>query len=307
MNPFVSVDVETANPYEKGSICQIALVMHDGSKRHTLFSSLINPNTEFSPINTRIHGISPSDVVNSPTFCEALQVIAPILQSNVLIAHNAGFDISAIEQAVHDAGGSPIEMVYGCTLKAARMILYGEMSRFRLSDLCDRFNVKQTKLHDAESDAAACADVACCLAELSNAEDVECLMQRAGHKLANSLTNSFDPDFIRPARVDRLFIVPDFASDSCDSCCGKTVVFTGELSSLFRKDAERLVVALDGIFEDSVTKRTDILVVGTQDLTRTKGMEKSSKHRKADTINNSGVRMIQIIDETEFLRLVGEG
>jgi DNA polymerase-3 subunit epsilon len=97
-----------------------------------------------------------------------------------------------------------------------------------------------------------------------------------------------------------------FESDSCTTLCGKTVWFTGELSTLFRKDAESLVVSEGGICKSTVTSRTNILVVGTQDLVRTKGSEKSSKHMKAESINKTGKKIISIIDESEFMRLLGE-
>jgi DNA polymerase-3 subunit epsilon len=98
MNPFVAIDVETANPYCRGSICQIALVEHANNTQRVLYSSLVNPEIDFSPCNIRIHGITQDMVSGMPTIRDMLNEIAPILRGNTLVAHNASFDICALEQ-----------------------------------------------------------------------------------------------------------------------------------------------------------------------------------------------------------------
>jgi hypothetical protein len=55
---------------------------------------------------------------------------------------------------------------------------------------------------------------------------------------------------------------------------------------------------------DGVNKRTTILVVGDQDLRRTKGNEKSSKHRKAEEMIATGAS-IRIVGESDFMLMVG--
>ena len=47
-----------------------------------------------------------------------------------------------------------------------------------------------------------------------------------------------------------------------------------------------------------------MLVVGAQDRTKLKGYEKSSKHRKAETLVEKGVD-IQILSENDFLEIMG--
>ena len=49
---------------------------------------------------------------------------------------------------------------------------------------------------------------------------------------------------------------------------GHTVVFTGKLSSLSRKEAQALVLELGGSTAEDVTSRTTILVIGAGDSRR---------------------------------------
>ena len=69
----------------------------------------------------------------------------------------------------------------------------------------------------------------------------------------------------------------------------KTFVFTGELSSMAREEAQAIVRKLGGYASLSVSKKTDYVVVGT---------EPGSKYEKAKKLG------VKIISEQEFLKLV---
>lgn len=71
---------------------------------------------------------------------------------------------------------------------------------------------------------------------------------------------------------------------------GKTVVFTGTLRSLGRKEAEELVASLGGRPAGSVSRNTDYVVVGT---------DPGSKYERARRLG------VPILSEEEFLRLAG--
>ena len=52
-----------------------------------------------------------------------------------------------------------------------------------------------------------------------------------------------------------------------------------------------------------VTKKTTLLVVGTQDLTLLAGHDKRTKHRKAEDLIAKG-QAIQILSEKDFIAMV---
>jgi DNA ligase (NAD+) len=72
---------------------------------------------------------------------------------------------------------------------------------------------------------------------------------------------------------------------------GKTVVVTGTLPTLKRSEAEALIRAHGGNASGSVSKKTDLLLCGS---------DAGSKLEKAKTLG------IKIIDEEEFLNMLGE-
>ena len=64
---FVAIDFETANP-KHNSACAIGITqVQDGIVQNTFYSLIRPPELEFSHWNTRVHGISESDVVDSPS------------------------------------------------------------------------------------------------------------------------------------------------------------------------------------------------------------------------------------------------
>ena len=74
---------------------------------------------------------------------------------------------------------------------------------------------------------------------------------------------------------------------------------------MVRKDAMQLVVNLGGILDNSVTKKTNYLILGDNDYNAILHGEKSSKHKKAEKLKLEG-NDIEIIDELTFYDLLNE-
>jgi len=76
-------------------------------------------------------------------------------------------------------------------------------------------------------------------------------------------------------------------------------VFTGSLA-LPRKESSKFASKICCNILDSVTQKTTILVVGTQDSSKLAGYDKSSKHRKAEGLIEKG-KQIKIMSEKDFI------
>lgn len=86
---------------------------------------------------------------------------------------------------------------------------------------------------------------------------------------------------------------------------GKTCVFTGTLDNLPRKDAMQLVVNVGGFCGNSVTKKTDYLILGNNDYCSSIKGGKSAKQKKAEELQLSGSD-IEIIPESVFYDMFSE-
>lgn len=83
---------------------------------------------------------------------------------------------------------------------------------------------------------------------------------------------------------------------------GEIVVFTGALEQP-RSEAADLAASIGCQVAQNVTKKTTLLVLGDQDVSRLAGHEKSTKHRKAEQLAADGYQ-IRIIRETDFKEIV---
>ena len=148
---FVVVDVETACS-RVSSICQIGIVGFRDGQEVFAYETLVDPCDEFSPFNTRIHGISSDHVVGKPTFGHIHDVVDGHLAGRVTVAHS-NFDKGALAAAcrVHDR--RTIETTWLDSVRVAKRA-WPDLSSHRLNVLT-RFLGVRHKHHDALSDARA--------------------------------------------------------------------------------------------------------------------------------------------------------
>ena len=84
---------------------------------------------------------------------------------------------------------------------------------------------------------------------------------------------------------------------------GKVCVFTGALESFTRKEAAQLVINIGGICDNSITKKTNFLILGNNDYCKSIKDGKSSKQKKAEKLIASGADLT-IIPESVFLEII---
>ncbi len=96
---FIAIDFETANR-KRESACAVGIAVVSNGVVVGQTSTLINPDSEFSPYNVAITGIRPEDVVGAPYFPEVWDVLSPVLAGRTIVAHVATFDLGVLRQAV---------------------------------------------------------------------------------------------------------------------------------------------------------------------------------------------------------------
>lgn len=153
---FTAIDFETATSY-RNSACAIGLVRVENGVVTDKFCSLMQPpGNEYWRRNIDVHGITPEDTFDAPSFAELFPRFRHFLYDRLLVAHNAPFDRSVLVKTMEHYGldydGLNIPG-WECTLKIYRSKGY---SPCKLSDCCSRLDIPLNH-HEALSDAIGCA------------------------------------------------------------------------------------------------------------------------------------------------------
>lgn len=191
---FTAIDFETANG-KRASACGVGMVkVRDGVPVDS-YSTLIRPPRpfhEFHPANVAVHRITPLQVIHSPEWHEVSQIIEQFTGWDVLIAHNAPFDLSVLRSANIATGQAPGSYRSWCTLAGARSLLF--LPRYRLPDVATALGVNIAgSHHDPVWDCRVAAAIAVELARLVAADTITELATSANvpiteHALATALT-----------------------------------------------------------------------------------------------------------------------
>lgn len=287
MMKFTTIDVETANA-DMASICQIGIAQFENGKLINEWSTLINPEDYFDPINESIHGITEDDVEDSPTFPEIIEELRVLFSDSVIVSHTH-FDRVSIGRAIAKYSISPLENNWLDSAKVVRRA-WDELSRsgYGLANVCKMIGY-EFKHHDALEDAKACGHVLLAAIEKSGL-DVDQWVKKSNLPIGISSSGS-PADIKRDGNPEGEFY-------------GEVLVFTGSLL-IPRREAADLASKVGCQVASGVTKKTTMLVVGDQDITKLGGKEKSSKHIKAEQLIMNG-QAIKIVRESDFKELVSE-
>lgn len=154
---YIAFDVETPN-YANDRISAIGVTVIEGGAVAGRYYSLVDPETYFSPFNVALTGITPAMVAGKPAFPALWRQLGPLLDSGLLAAHNAPFDMSVLAKCLRHYGIFWRSTVpYLCTCQMSRRLLPG-LPDHRLDTLCDCLELGLTH-HHAGSDSLACGEI----------------------------------------------------------------------------------------------------------------------------------------------------
>ncbi len=155
MSRYIAFDVETPNA-QNNRMSSIGIAVIENGKISDTFTSYVNPETYFNTFNIQLTGITPQLVKHSPTFPQLWNEIEPIMNSGILVAHNAVFDMKVLAKCLNDYGiTSERYKKYLCTVQMGRKC-YPELANHKLDTLCNHLRIELDH-HKADSDSNACA------------------------------------------------------------------------------------------------------------------------------------------------------
>ena len=313
---FVALDFETANP-SRASACAIGLVRVENGEVVDTKSHLFKPPQgfdEFNGWNISIHGITPEMVAGEPRFAELWPEFSDFIGDLPVVAHNASFDLSVLRAAL---GASEIEwpkLQYACTMVMSRAMF--DLTSHSLSFVAHKANIQwdEESHHDALYDAEICSKIALSMAASQGVRDLSGLLDSLGLSMGQldpygwdtCRSVSYRADLMGNTRikVSAKEVEVNVEADPSHPLYGKSIVFTGALHSMSRNDAWIEIAKIGAIPVQTVSKATNIIVVGQQDFKRLKeGEIQSEKFRKAESLRKHG-QEIEVIDEQDFLAYI---
>ncbi len=182
---FTAIDFETANG-SSASACSVGLVKVRDGKVVERDSWLIQPppgHDHFVEWNTRIHGIRAEDVLTAITWADQFPHLMDFAGDDILVAHNAGFDIGVIKAACAATELEVPTLSYMCSLQLSRKTY--TLDSYRLPLVAAAVGFADFPHHDAIADAEACAAIMIDAARRHEAADLPMLSERSGVRLAS--------------------------------------------------------------------------------------------------------------------------
>ena len=151
---IIALDFETAN-YNMASACSLGVAIYDEGEIVDNFEWYIKPHHRYNFFtNTSIHGITAEDVENENEFVFYYEELATLLKDNVIVAHNASFDIGVLNAVCDVYNLDHLKNRYIDTVALSRRV-YPELYNHKLNTVCEYLDIDLSH-HNGKSDANGC-------------------------------------------------------------------------------------------------------------------------------------------------------
>ena len=168
---IVAIDFETANN-SPCSACSLGIVECDEGiieEKPELFFKLHKDYDYFT--FTYLHGIDGERVKNEKEFDAYYDYLKKTLENNIVVAHNARFDVNVLNNECKLYGKEPIKFKYIDTVEISRAV-YPELYNHKLNTVSEYLGICLDH-HHASSDAYACLLILLKAMESYNIYDID--------------------------------------------------------------------------------------------------------------------------------------
>lgn len=247
---FVAIDFETATPT---AACQIGIaVVRKGEIVEEVCRYIQPPDNKYRKKNIEIHHITPDMTKDAPTFAELWPEIRKYFHCQLIVCHNASFDMSILTKELYRYNLEWFKpMATVCTY---------ELTGDKLDVACSDYGIEIDNHHNALSDAKACAKLF--IAYLTSER-----------KSTETISGEEEQNNIEEVRIDkskstyhesirRDLLVPDLENANKESpFYNKKVVITG-VFSIGRNDLAELLKKEGADINTAISRKTDFVFVG---------------------------------------------
>ena len=235
---FVALDLETTGlDYHNDSIIEICAVRVDDGRITETYHQYVNPDRHVPPAASAVNHITDDMLIDKPRIYEILPNLLHFIGSDIIVAHNAPFDVHFLASAcMLYRFIFPVSWFDSRDLKT----VWPDLPNQKLQSFLDAAGVVNNHPHSAIGDAEA-------LAQLMIVS-----MQKPFHApIPEDIVLTFSTGHFSGAaeRID-------------DSLSGKRFVLTGEIPGRERYDVEELIAKHGGRSTLKISDATDFLVRG---------------------------------------------
>lgn len=177
---FTAIDFETAHA---NFPCEIGLAKVENGIVVDVRSWLIKPACfpYMNPWNERVHGISSAQLADALAFDEIWSEIKPWIEDEVLVAHNAAFDMKVLRASLAHYDLAVPYSNYFCSVSLARKV-WKNLKSHSLGTLSEYHQIHFNH-HRAGDDAKACAIIVQKAMEACDCAGVEQMLSGLGMNL----------------------------------------------------------------------------------------------------------------------------
>lgn len=153
---FTAIDFETANTCDP---CEIGITRVENGEIVFQQSWLIKPACYpyMNFYHQQVHGISVSSLVRAPKFDELWPEIASYFDDQIVVAHNAAFDMRVLCAALQHYDLALPYVDYFCSVAVSRK-LWPTLPNHKLNTVSSHLGIRFSH-HSAGDDAMACAHI----------------------------------------------------------------------------------------------------------------------------------------------------
>lgn len=281
---YTLLDLETTGYGPYSDIIEVAMVKIRANEVLETFQSLVKPPDPISDEISELTGISNNMLTDAPAIEDIIKSIQTFLNGDIIVAHNANFDINLLYDAISNHLEIDFSNDFVDTLRIARKA-YPQLSNHRLSYLAENIPLENKNKHRALSDCFATYELLKKCKSKIISENIS--LKSKKHK---NITSD-----IRP--------INEFLFDVESPLYGNECVFTGTLSRMLRIEAMQHVANIGGTTSDRVTKNTKFLIMGLQDYSKFVDGNESFKTKVAKELAGAG-QDIHLISEAIFYDII---
>lgn len=137
---YILVDIETTGlSFYKDEIVELSAVKVIDNKVDSTFSYLVKPINKIPYFVTKVHGITNAMVKDKKLIEQLLPNFLDFIEDNILIAHNANFDLSFLQRDILINLNKKFTPKYVDTVPLARKCL--NLPRYNLKTIAEYYNI----------------------------------------------------------------------------------------------------------------------------------------------------------------------